>query len=432
LKKHPISSILKSGPFIHLDDELKNRCFQWGFSTMQNIRPSAHNPLLIVAGAKGAVGSTVAATIGALKKDPHPVLPCLTTAEGFFFLGDPSRMEFTGWDISPRSMKQSLEYHGVLPPDTFLPYEEYISQIEIHQPPPPGVSLSEQVDWLTGDLQKLQGRYPGASPVLVNLLPACAPGELDGGKSLDRLYSHINPVTFPDIAYTLAAICSGIPVVNFTPNAVELPAVIEEGIKAGVPLCGRDGKTGQTYLKVVLASALKARSLRVNGWYSLNILGNEDGKNLADPRKAAGKLANKTEVLEEILGYPVGGRHGSSSHKVAIDYYPPRGDCKEAWDVIDFSGLFGLPMSLRLNLQARDSILAAPLIVDLARWMVSLRAAGRSGLVKELSFYFKKPLGPNPPITFQDQLAELSRLESFCQDQEKIRAGKRGNHEIRV
>ena len=148
----------------------------------------------------------------------------------------------------------------------------------------------------------------------------------------------------------------------------------------------------------------------------MNILGNEDGKNLADPRRAAGKLANKTEVLEEILGYPVGGRYGASSHKVVIDYYPPRGDSKEAWDVIDFSGLFGLPMSLRLNLQARDSILAAPLVIDLARWMVFLQMAGRSGLVPELGFYFKKPLGPNPPLSFQDQLAQLGQLELFCRE----------------
>jgi myo-inositol-1-phosphate synthase len=195
---------------------------------------------------------------------------------------------------------------------------------------------------------------------------------------------------------------------------VESPAIVSEAIKAGVPISGRDGKTGQTYLKVVLASALKARSLLVDGWYSLNLLGNEDGQNLVDPQRAAGKLANKTEVLDEILGYHVGDKYGTSSHKVRIDYYPPRGDAKEAWDVIDFLGLFGLPMSLRLNLHARDSILAAPLIVDLARWMVALQGAGRSGQIPELAFYFKKPWGPHPPLTFQDQLAKLKELEQFC------------------
>jgi myo-inositol-1-phosphate synthase len=269
---------------------------------------------------------------------------------------------------------------------------------------------------LSKDIGEFRRLHPENQPVFINLLPACELPDLGTSHSLERLYADAGAAAFPDLAYTLSAILSGLPVVNFTPNPVELPLLVQEAMKAGVPLCGRDGKTGQTYLKVVLASALRARNLRVDGWYSLNLLGNEDGKNLADPRKAAGKLANKTEVLDEILGYPVGERYGVSSHKVVIDYYPPRGDAKEAWDVIDFAGLFGLPMSLRLNLQARDSILAAPLVIDLAWWMASLQAAGRSGLVPELGFYFKKPLGPNPPITFQDQLAQLDRLRIFCRE----------------
>jgi hypothetical protein len=119
----------------------------------------------------------------------------------------------------------------------------------------------------------------------------------------------------------------------------------------------------------------------VDGWYSLNILGNQDGKNLMDPNRAAGKLSNKTDILDDIMGYQVGERYGVSSHKVQIDYYPPRGDAKEAWDVIDFLGVFGLPMSMRLNLQVRDSVLAAPLVLDLARWMIVLQMAGCSGPV---------------------------------------------------
>ena len=114
------------------------------------------------------------------------------------------------------------------------------------------------------------------------------------------------------------------------------------------------------------------------------------------------------------MGYPVGAGYGSPSHKVHIDYYPPRGDAKEAWDVIDFKGLFGLPMSLRLNLLGRDSILAAPLVLDLARWMAVLQAAGRWGPVPELAFYFKKAVGDDPPLTFQDQLTSLARLEDEC------------------
>ena len=124
----------------------------------------------------------------------------------------------------------------------------------------------------------------------------------------------------------------------------------------------------------------------MDGWYSTNILGNADGRNLMDPERAASKLSNKTKILDELLGYQVGERHDTPTHKVRIDYYPPRGDAKEAWDVIDILGLFDLPMSIRVNLQARDSILAAPMVLDLAQWMCSVQKLGRSGNVPELAF----------------------------------------------
>jgi len=214
--------------------------------------------------------------------------------------------------------------------------------------------------------------------------------------------------------YVLAAVEAGIPVANFTPNTVEIPAVAAAAEKRGVPVAGRDGKTGQTYFKVVLASALRARGLFVNGWYSLNILGNADGENLMDPEHAACKLENKTDVLEEVLGYSPGMKpYGRSAHKVHIDYYPPRGDAKEAWDVIDFESIFGLSMSLRLNLQGRDSILAVPLVLDLARWLSAARAAGRGGLVPELAFYFKKAAGEGAAAGFSDQLAGLDQFEKL-------------------
>jgi len=374
----------------------------------------SYPPLLLIAGAKGAVGSTVAAAVAAIKKDPDAVLPWLTTASLCDHLDPFGNMEFSGWDASPQSIDQAIEYHKVLPPDKRLLHEGHLGEIRIHQAPSAELPLHAQVEQLIRDIEGFKALYPKTHPVLINLLPANGTIDLSKLDRLDRLYSHADSTKFPDLAYAIAAILSGIPVVNFTSNALELPVIVEEALKAGVPVCGRDGKTGQTYLKVVLASALKARSLQVDGWYSLNILGNEDGRNLADPLKASGKVANKTGLLEEILGYRIGRHYGTDSHKVVIDYYPPRGDCKEAWDVIDFAGLFGLPMSLRLNLQARDSILAAPLVIDLARWMAALHAAGRSGLVPELGFYFKKPLGPNPPVTFQDQLAALDRLEVVC------------------
>jgi len=135
---------------------------------------------------------------------------------------------------------------------------------------------------------------------------------------------------------------------------------------------------------------------------------------LMDPDCARGKLANKTELLDDVLGYRVGEAYGESTHKVHIDYYPPRGDAKEAWDVIDIKGLFGLPMSIRVNLQGRDSILAAPMALDLARWVVLLQAVGRGGHVPELGFFFKKPEGEDTAATYEDQLRDLKDLEAFC------------------
>jgi myo-inositol-1-phosphate synthase len=378
--------------------------------------PSAETKpiLLMIAGAKGAVGSTIAAAITAMKENPQVVLSCLTTSDHLPWLGDLQPVEFTGWDISPRTLSDSIRYHRVLPDEKWKLYEDDLKEIKIFDVPSEKLNLPSRIEKITRDIREIKAIYPNARGVLINLLPACVQVDLSSCESFSNLYANPDAVRFPDLAYIISAILCGCPVVNFTSNTVELPFLVEEAAKLGVPLSGRDGKTGQTYLKVVLASALKARNLLVDGWFSLNILGNEDGRNLVQPERAAGKLGNKTEVLDQVLGYRVGERHGESAHKVIIDYYPPRGDAKEAWDVIDFIGLFGLPMSLRLNLLARDSILAAPLVLDLARWMVALQNSGRSGLIPELAFFFKKPLGDDPPLTFQEQMNSLEKLAEYC------------------
>jgi myo-inositol-1-phosphate synthase len=274
-----------------------------------------------------------------------------------------------------------------------------------------GASVADRVGRILTDIEAFRGRWPDSLPVMVNLLPAAAaPPDLDR-LDLGSLYQAPLWEAFPDPAYALAAIRAGIPLVNFTPNCVEVPPVVALAEEIGVPITGRDGKTGQTYFKIVLAEALRARGLFVDGWYSLNILGNEDGRNLMDPDRARGKLANKTDILDRVLGYRVGERYGHPSHQVRIEYYPPRGDAKEAWDVVDVLGAFGLPMSIRLNLQGRDSILAAPMVLDLARWMAVLGALGKKGPVPELGFFFKSPVGEDPPQRFADQLAALDRLK---------------------
>lgn len=371
--------------------------------------------LLMIAGTKGAVGSTVAVASAAMRYQPELVLPSLTTKHMLPGLDSSQPVQVVGWDATDTTLLAAIEAQGVLSENIWKPYADELEQVQVRTPPADSLDLKGQVEQLNQDIQEFRALYPNTKAVLINLLPAAVTENLHRFKSLSQLYSEFDPINLPDLSYAIAAVLAGVPVVNFTPNEVEIPVVINEAVKRGVPISGRDGKTGQTYLKVVLASALKARNLFVDGWYSLNILGNQDGKNLMDPKRAAGKLSNKTEILDEILGYPVGERYGVSSHQVQIDYYPPRGDAKEAWDVIDFIGLFGLPMSIRLNLQGRDSVLATPLVLDLARWMVALQRAGRSGPIPELAFYYKQPVGNDSPVTFQDQLSRLRELALDCE-----------------
>ena len=171
-----------------------------------------------------------------------------------------------------------------------------------------------------------------------------------------------DPAVGPASIYAYAAIKAGYAFGNFTPSiASEAPALIEMARGAGVPLAGRDGKTGQTFLKTVLAPALRSRALGVRGWYSTNILGNRDGQALQDPDSLASKLGTKGDVLASMLGYEV------KDHIVSINYYPPRGDDKEAWDNIDVTGFLGHPMQIKVNFLCRDSVLAAPLVIEIAR-----------------------------------------------------------------
>jgi myo-inositol-1-phosphate synthase len=379
--------------------------------TMGTLEAVTSRPLLLlIAGAKGAIGSTLALASLIMRHQPEVITPYLTTTDLWENSGPFPKVHVAGWDLNQRPMAEVVAAHRVVPESLWQGRQAALDQIQVATAPEGGLSVSDQVDHLRRDIDAFRKAHPAAQPVMINLLPACSGCSLATEDNAEAMPGG----QFPDLAYARVAIRSGIPVVNFTPNDIGDPALTAAAAEKGIPLVGRDGKTGQTYFKVVLASALKARQLRVDGWYSLNILGNADGRNLMDPDCARGKLANKTELLDDVLGYRVGEAYGESAHKVHIDYYPPRGDAKEAWDVIDIKGLFGLPMSIRVNLQGRDSILAAPMALDLARWVVLLQAAGRGGAVPELGFYFKKPEGEQPATTYEDQLRDLKSLAAFC------------------
>jgi myo-inositol-1-phosphate synthase len=197
----------------------------------------------------------------------------------------------------------------------------------------------------------------------------------------------------PSMLYAYAALLEGVPFANGAPNlTVDIPALVQLAENRGIPICGKDFKTGQTLIKTVIAPMFKARMLGVRGWYSTNILGNRDGEVLDDPESFRTKEESKLGVLEYILQpqlYP--DLYGDVYHKVRINYYPPRGDNKEGWDNIDIFGWLGYPMQIKIDFLCRDSILAAPLVLDLVLFLDLARRAGMSGIQEWLSFYFKSP-----------------------------------------
>ncbi len=215
-------------------------------------------------------------------------------------------------------------------------------------------------------------------------------------QSLDRFERGLkdgDPEISPSQIYAYAALQRGVPFANGAPNVtLELPALLELADRRRVPIAGKDFKTGQTLIKTVLAPGLKARMLGLRGWFSTNILGNRDGEVLEDPDSFRSKEVSKLGVLEQILQpdqYP--DLYGDMYHKVRINYYPPRGDDKEGWDNIDIFGWMGYPMQIKVDFLCKDSILAAPIVLDLALFLDLAARVGQKGIQEWLSFYFKSP-----------------------------------------
>ena len=218
----------------------------------------------------------------------------------------------------------------------------------------------------------------------------------------------------PSMLYAYAAIMEGVAYANGAPNlSADFPALEQLAIERGVPIGGKDFKTGQTLLKTVLSPAFKARMLGVAGWYSTNILGNRDGEVLDDPESFKTKEESKLGVLEHILQpemYPE--LYGKMYHKVRINYYPPRGDAKEGWDNIDIFGWMGYPMQIKVDFLCRDSILAAPIVLDLAIFSDLAKRSGMSGVQEWLSFYFKSPQTAHGLYPEHDIFIQLMKLKN--------------------
>jgi myo-inositol-1-phosphate synthase len=234
-----------------------------------------------------------------------------------------------------------------------------------------------------------------------------------------------DPMIAPSMLYAYAAILEGVPFANGAPNlAVDTPVLRQLATERKVAISGKDFKTGQTLMKTVLAPMLKARVLGLSGWYSTNILGNRDGEVLDDPDNFKTKEESKLGVLEDILQpslFPE--LYGNVFHSVKINYYPPRGDNKEGWDNIDIFGWLGYPMQIKVNFLCRDSILAAPLALDLVLFMDLAQRAGLGGIQEWLSFYYKSPQGApglHPEHDLFVQLAKLKNTLRWMMNEDQI------------
>ena len=227
------------------------------------------------------------------------------------------------------------------------------------------------------------------------------------------------------MVYAYAAIREGIPFANAAPNlTADIPAMLELAARTKAPLAGNDMKTGQTLIKTIIAPGLKARLIGVRGWYSTNILGNRDGEVLDDPESFKTKEESKKSALDYIFQphlYPE--LYKDLTHVVRINYYPPRGDNKEGWDNIDIFGWLGYPMQLKINFLCRDSILAAPIVLDSALFLDLAKRAGMSGIQEWLSFYFKAPMHAPEVYPEHDLFIQLMKLKNtlrFMQGEELI------------
>ena len=339
---------------------------------------------------------------------------------------------FGGWDIFPDNAYQAAVRAGVL--DTRL-LDQLKDELEAIQPMPAvfeqayvkklngpnvkkGTSKADLANQLMEDIKAFKQKHGCDRLVAV----WCGSTEVyrkpgDVHSSLDKFEAGLaasHDEIAPSQIYAYACLKMGVPYANGAPNlSVDTLALTELARKQGMPVTGKDFKTGQTLMKTILAPGFKARMLGLEGWYSTNILGNRDGEVLDDPESFKSKEVSKLGVIDTILQphlYP--DLYGNISHVVRINYYPPRGDNKEGWDNIDIVGWLGYPMQIKVNFLCRDSILAAPIVLDLALFMDFAHRAGMSGIQEWLSFYWKSPMTPEGLYAEHDLFIQLMKLKN--------------------
>jgi myo-inositol-1-phosphate synthase len=338
-------------------------------------------------------------------------------------LAELNDLVFGGWDLFPDDAYAAAMTAGVVPPELLeqvrpelervTPWTAVFEQAYVRNLSGTNVKTAktkrELADAVIADIEAFRERekvarcvmvWCGSTEVFMRSSPvheSLAAFE----RGLDESAAEISP----SMIYAYAALKSGIAYANGAPNlTVDVPALVELAKEKRVPIAGKDFKTGQTMMKTIIAPGLKARMLGLRGWFSTNILGNRDGEVLDDPGSFRSKEVTKSSVLSGILQpdlYPE--LYGETYHKVRIEYYPPRGDAKEGWDNIDIFGWLGQPMQIKIDFLCRDSILAAPVVLDLVLFLDLAQRAGLSGIQEWLSFYFKSPMS-RPDLTPEHDL----------------------------
>jgi myo-inositol-1-phosphate synthase len=356
----------------------------------------------------GAVATTAAAGIEMLRAGSNDMAGLPLAGVSAPGIAAYRNLHFAGWDLHGEDLDSAMREHRVLDRDQ----AEMVGPALSKMTPWPAVgsvdfcrnvdgsnkiaasSHREAVNIIRENIRNYRQQSGIDNLVMVNLAsverwPDKSETALRTIAGFEQGLDSNDPVISPAMLYAYAAIAEGVPYGNFTPSlAADIPALTAMAERENVPVAGKDGKTGQTFIKTVLAPAFRSRSLYVEGWFSTNILGNRDGLALKNKDSLESKLNTKGSVLDDILGYPV------EDHIVDIRYYKPRGDNKEAWDNIDLVGFLGQKMQIKVNFLCRDSILAAPLVIEIARVLDLARQRGKGGIQEQLGLFFKAPMTP--------------------------------------
>ena len=418
-------------------------------SSKDNVRIApAEGKLGVLIPGIGAVGTTFMAGVEAVKQglgQPIGSLTQLSTIrlgkrtdgrtpliKDFVPLAGLNDLVFGGWDIFEDTAYEAAVHAKVLEPglleqvkgplSAIKPMKAVFDQNYVKRITGPNVKQAgnnmEKAEMLMDDIRQFKQQSGADRLVMV----WCASTEVfhksaAAHQTIDSFESALrknDPDIAPSQIYAYAALKSGVPFANGAPNlTTDVPALLDLARERQVPICGKDFKTGQTFMKTLIAPGLKARMLGVSGWFSTNILGNRDGEVLEDPGSFKTKEETKLSVLDHILQpelYPM--LYKDLYHMVRINYYPPRGDSKEGWDNIDIFGWLGYPMQIKIDFLCRDSILAAPLVLDLVLFLDLAQRCGMKGIQEWLSFYFKGPMTAPGLYPEHDIFIQLMKLKN--------------------